>query len=68
MTVDDKYSFLNRDNIKHLIQMQVSQKQKSFSAIFFKVLKSTSYSQNFQKNDGPHSWCISKMMDSEKGV
>ena len=55
MTVDDKYSFLNRDNIKHLIQMQVSQKQKSFSAIFFKVLKSTSYSQHFQKNDGPHS-------------
>ena len=35
LTADDKYSVLNRDNLLQLLQMQLSQKQKTFSQIFF---------------------------------
>ena len=31
LTVDDKYSLFNRDNFRQPIQMQLSQKQKTFS-------------------------------------
>ena len=39
MTADDKYSLLNRDNLRQPIQMQLSQKPKTFSqfvSTFFK--------------------------------
>ena len=35
LTVDDKHFLLNRDNLRQPIQMQFSQKQKTFSEIFF---------------------------------
>ena len=35
LTADYKYSVLNRDNLLQLLQMQLSQKQKTFSQIFF---------------------------------
>ena len=35
LTVDDKHYLLNRDNLTQPIQMQVSQKQKTFSQFFF---------------------------------
>ena len=31
VTADDKYSLLNRDNLTQQIQIQLSEKQKSFS-------------------------------------
>ena len=34
-TANDKYSLLNRDNLMQLIQMQLSQKSKSFLNFFF---------------------------------
>ena len=34
-----KYSLLNRDNLRQPIQMELSQKQKSFSGFVFEFLK-----------------------------
>ena len=39
-TVDDKYSLLNRDNLRQIIQIQLSQKQKIFSQFVAPFLKS----------------------------
>ena len=39
-TVNDKQYLLNRDNLTLPIQMQLSQKQKTFSEFFFVFLKS----------------------------
>ena len=35
LTADDKYSILNRDNLLQDVQMQLSQKRKTFSPSFF---------------------------------
>ena len=45
MTVNDKYSLLNKDNLKHLIQMDLSLKRKTF----LKFLKARLNFQNLQK-------------------
>ena len=55
LTADDKYSLLNRDDLTQPIQILLSQKEKTFSSFFSKVLKSTLNFKNFQKNDDPHS-------------
>ena len=41
MIADGKYSLLNRDNLRQPIQMQVSQKQETFSEFFSAFLKSS---------------------------
>ena len=40
LTVNDKHYLLNRENLPQAIQMQLSQKQKTFSQFFFVFLKS----------------------------
>ena len=45
LTVNDKYSLLNIDNLKHLIQMQLSLKRKNF----LKCLNGRLNFQNFQR-------------------
>ena len=55
MTADDKYSLLNRDNLKQPIPTQLSQKQKAFSEFFLAFSKSTLTCEHFQKKDVPHS-------------
>ena len=40
LTTGDKHYLLNRDNLTQPIQMQLSQKQKTFSELFFIFLKS----------------------------
>ena len=55
MTADDKYSLLNRDNLKQPIPTQLSQKQKNFSKFFLAFSKSTLTIEHFQKKDDPHS-------------
>ena len=47
LTVDDKYSLPNRDNLEPPIQMQLSQKQKTFSEVFLCLFKI--YMELFQK-------------------
>ena len=56
LSVDSKYSLLNRDNLMQPIQMQVSPKQKTFSEFFSAFLKSKLNFEDFQKKkDEPHS-------------
>ena len=55
MTADDKYSLLNRDNLKQPIPTHLSQKQKAFSQFFLVFSKSTLTFEHFQKKDDPHS-------------
>ena len=55
MTAYDRYSLPNSENLVQPIQMQLSQKQKTFSQSFATFLKTTS---NFQKKDDPHSFCV----------
>ena len=61
-----KYSLFNRDNLTQHIQMQLSQKQKTFSEFFCAFLKSSLNLVLFQKKDDPHGRCISKITESEK--
>ena len=55
---DDKSSFLSRDNLLEQIQMQLYQKQKTFSEFFLLFPKLTFNFEHFPKKDEPHSWCI----------
>ena len=66
MTADDKYSFLNRDNLTQPIRTQLSQKQKAFSQFFVAFSKSTLNFEHFQKRDDSHSFIISEITHSGK--
>ena len=66
LSVDGKYSLLNKDNLTQPIQMQVSRKQKTFSEFFSAFLKSSLNFEHFQKKDDSHSSDISEITDSEK--
>ena len=66
LTDDEKYSFLDRDNLTQPIQILLSQKQNTFSQLSSKILKSALNFAHFQKKDDPHSRCISQITVSEK--
>ena len=66
LTGNDKDSPLNRDNLTKPIQMEWSQKQKTFSPFPAAFLKCSLNFEHFHKKDDPHSWCISEITDSEK--
>ena len=55
LTVDDKHYLLNTDNLRKPIQIQLSQKQKTFSEFFFAFLKSILNFKHLPKKDDPHS-------------
>ena len=55
LTVNDKHYLLNRDNLTQKIEMQLSEKQKTFSRIFFAVLKSILNFKHLPKKDDPRS-------------
>ena len=55
MTVNDKHYLLNSDNLTQPIQLQLSQKQKTFSEFYFAFLKSIFSFKHLPKKDGPHS-------------
>ena len=55
LSADGKYSLLNRDNLTQPIQMQLSQKQKTFSEFFFAFLKYVLNFKDISKKDNPHS-------------
>ena len=68
MSADEKYFVLNRDNLMIPIQMQLSQKQKTFSELLAAFLKSRLNLEYFKKRDDPHRFCFSKITDSENVV
>ena len=55
LTVNDKHYLLNRDNLPRAIQMQLSQKQKTFSEFFFIFLNSILNSKILKKKYDPRS-------------
>ena len=55
LTVNDKHYLLNRDNLTQPIQIQLSQKQKTFSQFFFAFLKSILNYKHLPKKDDPRS-------------
>ena len=55
LTVNDKHYVLNRDNFTQPIQMELSEKEKTFSQFFFAFLKSILNFKYLAKKDDPHS-------------
>ena len=55
LTVNDKHYLLNRDNLMQKIEMQLSEKQKTFSGFFFAVLKPILNFKHLPKKDDPRS-------------
>ena len=68
LAAEEKCPVLNRENLTIPIQMQLSQKQKTFSQFFAAFLKSTLNFEHFEKKDDPHRFCISEITDSENVV
>ena len=64
LSADEKYSVLNRDSLTQPIQMQLSEKQKTFSWYFFAIFKCSLNFELFQKKDDSNSWCNSEVTDS----
>ena len=48
-------SLFDRDNLKKLIKLQLTQKQKTFYQFFSEDLKSRLNFEHFPKEDDPHS-------------
>ena len=65
VTVDDKHYLLNRENLTQPVQMELSQKQKTFYEFFFAFLKSILNFRHISRKDNPHSCCISQIRVSE---
>ena len=65
LAADEKYPVLNRDNLTIPIQMQLSQKQKTFSQLFRELLKSRINYKHFERKEYPHRFCIFEITDSE---
>ena len=55
LTVDEKHYLLNRGNLMQTIQIQLSQKQKTFFEFFLGFLKYILNFKHFPKKDGPRS-------------
>ena len=68
LPTDEKYLFLNRDNLTTQIQMQLSLKQRKLTGSFFAFLKSKLNFEYFEKKYDPYSFCISEITDSDNGV
>ena len=68
LATDEKYPVLNRDNLTISIQIQLSQKQKTFSQFFAVFLKFTLNFKYFETTYHPHRFCISEITDSENVV
>ena len=66
LTVGEKYSLLNRDNLAKSIQMQLSQKEKKLLRIFFSDFEIYINYWTFSKKGDFHNWFISEITDSGK--
>ena len=55
LTVDEKHYLVNRDNLTQPIQIQLTQKQKTFSEFFLTFLRPILNFKHFRKKDDRHS-------------
>ena len=63
-----KFLVLHRDNLTIPIQMQLSQRQKTFSEFSGTFLKSRLSFEGFEAKDESHSFCVSQITDCENVV
>ena len=66
LTTDNKDYLLNREKLTQPIQMQLSEKQKAFSQLFFAFLNPMLNFKHFPNKDDRHSICLSIITGSEK--
>ena len=66
LTGDGKYPVQDCQYIPLPIQMQLSEKRKTFSEFFVPFPESISNFKNFEKKYDPHSECIFEITDCEK--
>ena len=55
LTANEKHYLFNRGNLMQPIWRQLSEKQKTFSELFFAFSKSILNFKHFPKKDDPHS-------------
>ena len=60
LKADEKHYLLTRDNLTQPIQIEISQKQKTFFEFFFDLLTSILNFKHLPKKDDPYSLFISK--------
>ena len=65
LTVDDKYSGSNMQNLPQQFQTPLSEKLKTFSGFFIAFLKCAWNIEHFQKKDEYSSLIISEIIDAE---
>ena len=63
LSADGKDNLFNKDNLMQPIQMQLSQKEKTFSEFLSAFLKASLNFEHFQKKGDSHSWGISEIKD-----
>ena len=68
LAVSDKYPVLNRVKLTIPVEMQLSEKQKLFSEVFFSFLSSSLNFDFFERKDDAHRFCISKITDCQNAV
>ena len=65
LTVDDKYSGTNMQNLPQQFQTPLSQKQKTFSGFFIAFMKCAWNLEHFQKKDEYSSLIVLEIIDTE---
>ena len=65
LRLDKMYPVLNRDNLTIPIQMQLSQKHKTFAQTLDQFLKFILNFKYFETKYDPHRFCISAIRDFE---
>ena len=68
LATDEKYALLQKDNLTIPIQMQLSQKLRSFSQFFAAFLKYRLNFNKFQTKYEPQIFCLSEIRASENVV
>ena len=61
-----KYFLRNSKNLAQPIQIWSFEQQKTFSEFDAPFLKSTSIFKYFEKEDDPHTWCISEITEGKR--
>ena len=68
LAANEEYPVVNRDNLTIPIQMQLSNKKKTFSQFLSAFLKSRLHFEHFGTKYDSHRFCISKITDTENVV
>ena len=66
LTVDDKYSFIGRDNWMQTIQKHLSQKQNIFSQFFLAFVESALNFEHFEKKMTLIAYVFPKLPTTKK--